>query len=268
MKFLISTIILVVAFAGAAAQPPAVTESKKTKTTKTTKTTPTKTTPANCGLPQICGQERWTVKTLTDADAHSVAMTPVDKKVSELYDSPAPAAGFNPDRRSQLEKQTFHVKAKLVGYKQELDPKKPLGKQGDHDFHIVIQDLQDATKTMVIEIPEPKCNGICASPVLAQVTQARKDFAAAFPATPPTIDFVVVQGNVEVEVTGVGFFDFAHRQTGLAKNCVELHPVLSVKFSGPGPFTAKVDKAHEPPKHPDSFFNCIPESKPSKGKTK
>src|SRR5258708_7783072 len=254
MKLLISSIILVVAFAGAAAQDPATKEAKKTSTTKTTptkttptKTTPTKTTPANCGLPQICGQERWTVKTLTDADAGSVAMTPVDKKVSDLYGAVAPgAAVFTPDRRSPLEKQTFHVKAKLVGYKQELDPKAAPGKQGDHDFHIVIQDLQDATKTMVIEIPEPKCNGICASPVLGQVTQARKDFAAAFPATPPSKDFVVVQGNVEVEVTGVGFFDFAHGQTALDKNCIELHPVLVVKLTGAGPFAAKKDPAQRP----------------------
>src|SRR5882724_2754543 len=205
MKLFISTVILAVASVGTMAQPPAATESKKTKTTKTTKTTPTKTTPANCGLPQICGQERWTVKTLTDADAGSVAMTPVDKKVAELYDSPAPtaASGFNPDHRAALKKQTFHVKAKLIGYKQELDK---TGK-GDRDFHIVIQDLApepDLTKvkTMIVEIADPRCNGICASPVLAQVAQARKDFAAAFPTTPPSTDFVVVQGNVEVEVTG------------------------------------------------------------------
>lgn len=28
-------------------------------------------------------------------------------------------------------------------------------------------------------------------------------------------------------MTGVSFFDFSHGQTGLAKNCIELHPELA-----------------------------------------
>src|SRR5258708_34222814 len=90
MKFLMNSIILVVAFPGAAAQDPATKEAKKTSTTKTTptrttptKTTPRKTTPANCGLPQICSQERWTVKTLTDAHGVAVVVTPVAKQASD-----------------------------------------------------------------------------------------------------------------------------------------------------------------------------------------
>ena len=47
-----------------------------------------------------------------------------------------------------------------------------------------------------------------------------------------------MQGDVEVDVTGVGFFDFAHGQVGLAKNCVELHPVLDINFTRAGPFEA------------------------------
>jgi Peptidase family S58 len=43
---------------------------------------------------------------------------------------------------------------------------------------------------------------------------------------------------VEVDVTGVGFFDFAHGQTGLAPNCIELHPVLAFDFSSPGAITS------------------------------
>jgi len=38
---------------------------------------------------------------------------------------------------------------------------------------------------------------------------------------------------VKVTVTGVGFFEFAHGQTGLAPNAIELHPVLGIEFSRP-----------------------------------
>jgi hypothetical protein len=36
--------------------------------------------------------------------------------------------------------------------------------------------------------------------------------------------------NGTATVTGVGFFDFPHGQTGVAPNAIELHPVL--RFSG------------------------------------
>jgi hypothetical protein len=36
--------------------------------------------------------------------------------------------------------------------------------------------------------------------------------------------------NLPVRVTGIGFFDFAHGQTGAAPNQIELHPVLDIRF--------------------------------------
>src|SRR5438874_8825121 len=36
--------------------------------------------------------------------------------------------------------------------------------------------------------------------------------------------------HVRVYVTGVGFFDFKHGQSGVAPNAIELHPVLSLTF--------------------------------------
>jgi hypothetical protein len=35
---------------------------------------------------------------------------------------------------------------------------------------------------------------------------------------------------VPVTVTGVGFFDRIHGQTGVAPNGIELHPVLDIQF--------------------------------------
>jgi len=88
----------------------------------------------------------------------------------------------------------------------------------------------------------------------------RSDFPTHFPSAPPESEFKVVRGNVEVDVTGVGFFDFAHGQTGLAPNCIELHPVLALEFSSPGPFQAIANLQARPRTHPRSFYHCIPEA--------
>ena len=124
----------------------------------------------------------------------------------------------------------------------------------------MIADLQDPAKTMVVEIPDPQCGGVCASPKLAEIEAARSDFPTHFPSAPPASEFKVVEGNVEVDVTGVGFFDFAHGQTGLAPNCIELHPVLAFDFASAGPFQAAPNPTAEPPTHPKSFYHCIPEA--------
>jgi len=42
-----------------------------------------------------------------------------------------------------------------------------------------------------------------------------------------------------VEITGIGFFDPAHKQTGRAPNNIEIHPILSIQFLGqPTPATS------------------------------
>jgi hypothetical protein len=201
---------------------------------------------AGCG--PKCGEERWAVKTLTDNDASKVNFSPIVKTVGDLAAVKAPNGNSETSRLDATEETTFKVQARLVGYKHETDG----------DFHIVIADLQNPSQTMIVEIPDPNCGGVCASPKLSDIKQARQDFAAQFPNAPPAPDFKVVQGNVVVEVTGVGFFDFAHGQTGLAQNCVELHPVLAFDFPTPGPFEAKDDAQAQPPKHPEEWYSCIP----------
>ena len=46
--------------------------------------------------------------------------------------------------------------------------------------------------------------------------------------TPGTSSFTQLHGTATI--TGVGFFDFKHGQTGVAPNAIELHPVVG--FSG------------------------------------
>jgi hypothetical protein len=205
-------------------------------------------TQAACG--PTCGEERWPVKTLTDSDASKVNFTPVPTTVAGLVAVPSPDGNSETSRLNTTEETTFEVRGRLVGYKHETDG----------DYHIVIADLQDPSVTMVVEIPDPACGGVCASPKLEEIKQARQQFVQPFPSSQPQPEFAVVQGNVEVDVTGVGFFDFAHGQTGLAQNCIELHPVLHISFAQPGPFTAKSNPSAEPAKHPEAWFHCIPRS--------
>lgn len=219
--------------------------------------------PRACG--PTCGQERWPVKTLTDNDAAAVNLNPdTSKTVADLWSLPAPTTSSENTRLNATEKQAFTIRARLVGYKKEFDPKTH---KGDRDFHIVIADLQDPSKTMVVEIPDPTCGGVCASPQLQKISDSRNEFASKFPNDPPATEFKVVQGDVQVDVTGVGFFDFAHGQTGLAKNCVELHPVIAISFAEAGPFTAKTDHAAEPPTRPKTWYACIPEARSKSGST-
>jgi len=45
---------------------------------------------------------------------------------------------------------------------------------------------------------------------------------------PSSSHFTSISGSASV--TGVGFFDFLHGQTGVAPNGVELHPVLRFRL--------------------------------------
>jgi hypothetical protein len=38
-----------------------------------------------------------------------------------------------------------------------------------------------------------------------------------------------IQPGDKVVAVGIGFFDFAHRQTGRARNYIELHPLIALR---------------------------------------
>jgi hypothetical protein len=187
------------------------------------------TTPSSCGTK--CGVERWPLKTLTDSEAvvfqNAVA---TETTVPKLISEPAPAKLTNV--RAPLEKQFFHLKALLIGWKEELGSAAPPGstKGGvpDHDFHIVIADPANTKTQMIIEVPDPACQAVCSSKFLDKIKTARS--AVSSQLGPPTANIVELPKPWLVEVTGPALFDFAHGQDGLAKNCIEIHPVLEIKF--------------------------------------
>jgi hypothetical protein len=175
-----------------------------------------KTIAAQCGV--HCGTERWAVKTLTDDDSSSVNTTPEEQTVHQLVSQPRPRGTLPPNNRTPLELKTFKVTAQLVGYKTETD----------QDFHVVIADLDHPTETMIVEIPSKDCSGACASGHTDDFDKARQviiDLIGEFTGT----GLLRPQELTAVEVTGVGFFDFCHGQTGVARNVIELHPVLNIK---------------------------------------
>jgi len=160
-----------------------------------------------CGT--YCGTERWSVKTLSDADRDKVDFTSKEATVGWLVSQEHPAQSPADQRIGPIETQTYKVRARLISYKLEQDG----------DFHIVIADVEDPGKTMIAEIPSPDCAGACASGRTEEFRKAR----AVLTALPEEVARVIVV------VTGVGFFDFLHGQTGAAPNGIELHPVLKVE---------------------------------------
>jgi len=94
--------------------------------------------------------------------------------------------------------------------------------ESDVDYHIVVQD--ENGNTMVTEIPCPCCVA-AVSPFASAIANARQQFDAHLTAT---TFFQSV--SIPVQITGVGFFDFIHGQTGVAPNGIELHPILDIRF--------------------------------------
>jgi hypothetical protein len=170
------------------------------------------------GAQQHCGQERWSVKTGTDSDAGSVNLSsPQSATISQLIGLAPPSPIPPANRFAPTEKTVFVVNATLTDYKLEG------GAKGDSDYHLVLQD--DQGHTMIAEIPSPGCVG-AGSLFAAQIANARAEFDGHFTATTS-----FQTANVPVQVTGVGFFDFAHGQHGAAPNIIELHPILDITFT-------------------------------------
>src|SRR6266853_6400131 len=163
-------------------------------------------------LASACGKERWSVKTVTDKDAAKVQETPTPGTINQLRQIAAPInPNLRPDSRySPTELTTYEVTGYITLIKAEAD----------QDYHIVLAD--DAGRTMIVESTHPDC--ALKSRFKTEIDQARVALDQAFkgPITKP------MKMRKLVTVTGVGFFDHIHGQTGVAPNGIELHPILQV----------------------------------------
>jgi hypothetical protein len=159
-----------------------------------------------------CGKERWSVKVVTDKDAAKVQDVPTPATINQLRQIAAPInPNLRPDSRyGPTELTTYEVTGYITLIKAEAD----------QDYHIVLTD--ENRRTMIVESTHPDC--ALKSRFKAEITQVRAALDKAFrgPITKP------MKMKKLVTVTGVGFFDHLHHQTGVAPNGIELHPILHV----------------------------------------
>jgi hypothetical protein len=80
---------------------------------------------------------------------------------------------------------------------------------------------------MIVEFPDVRCEGARDSIKKHALARARQDLIAA--CGEATSSFQTLHGSASV--TGVGFFDLLHGQTGISPNGIELHPVLSFRHA-------------------------------------
>jgi hypothetical protein len=160
-----------------------------------------------------CGVERWSIKTGTDSGASSINLgTYVSTTIYNMLQSAHPATLPANSRIAPRETTQYRLSGTLTKYVRE----------GDSDYHLVMQD--GAGRTMIIEIPAPNCVG-AGSPFGPGVANARRQFDARFTATTS-----FKSTSTPVTVRGVGFWDFLHGQTGVAPNGIEIHSVLDITF--------------------------------------
>jgi hypothetical protein len=158
----------------------------------------------------VCGVELWSLKTLSDPQRRLVRLSPRTTTVRAINARPMPSSP--PRRRDRFERQVWHVKAQIVEYRLE----------DDGDIHMV---LFDRGAYMIAEMPTAAC--------LPPTTRDRRAIVLArrrFENACGTTDFSWHQLGAVAYISGVGFWDFPHGQTGAARNYAEVHPVTAVRI--------------------------------------
>jgi hypothetical protein len=120
-----------------------------------------------------------------------------------------------------VERRTYRVHARLVEARYLGD------RREDHDIHLVIG-APGGQREMVVEVTDVTCPGAASSFARDRMLAGRAEFEKACGGLPPQ-RFVAYQGSATI--VGVGFFDRRHGQGGLARNGIELHPVLRFQSS-------------------------------------
>ena len=161
-----------------------------------------------------CGVERWSIKTGTDSAASSINFTAQGTTISTLRGVPVPA-GFS----SSSPRFTYAGSPEIQNYQLTNVTLTQYKLENDSDYHLILQD--SAGNTMIAEIPYPGC--FSGGSFASSVNTARNAFDAKY-----AVSTSFQTANDIVTVTGVGFFDVLHGQTGVAPNGIELHSVLSI----------------------------------------
>lgn len=170
----------------------------------------------SCGV--HCGTERWKVKSANDTTVGTIDPTEVTKTVHWMRTRTRPTSLPNFTRLVGVERMTFKIRGVVLGFK----------KEDDKDFHVILAQSTNHSRTMIIEFKDVQCSDVCSSTFRDQIRQARDDFIARF--GQPTTSFKMLDDPVLVEIVGIGFFDRMHGQRGRAlPSGLEIHPVIKFR---------------------------------------
>ena len=165
-----------------------------------------------------CGVERWAVKTCYDADTMNVkfnTIVPTTIAYQRSLTKPTlPPQGDNTTRLT-VEDTVYSLDCYIIQTKLE----------SDLDYHVEISTIGNTSETMVAEIVNPECPNIINTSRYTIFKTLRDWYTATFS---PTTSFKPI--GVSVHITGVGFFDFLHGQTGIPPNGREIHPILTMSL--------------------------------------
>lgn len=166
-----------------------------------------------------CGVWRWDIKTLTDSEGPALlSLTPEHTTITELNQLTRPEHVGTNDPRFDDEKRLVTVTGKIIAHKR-------LSGDGDHDYHIVVQSPDGSTQ-LIAEIPSPDCPEIFGDSVLHEFfTELRGNYVDLFGT--PTTSLKQLE-PVEVEITGVPFWDMSAHGSGHSENGIEIHPVTGI----------------------------------------
>jgi hypothetical protein len=200
-----------------------------------------------------CGVERWGVKTLADPLARKINFTPKATTIGSLHGRIV-LPGLR--RHRGVETRTFRLRAALVEMKLEEDS----------DIHLVMADPRDSRLTMIAEFPAASCTAGASRQARSKMSRARAALVSS--CGQPTSSFARLEGMATI--SGVGFFDALHGQTGFAPNGIELHPVVgftqvSCRRAGAPPPPPPGPPPPPPPSgncHPSYPTVCIPPAPP------
>ena len=164
------------------------------------------------------GTERWPIKVMADKASNQINPQPKTLTVADLIQLPTDPVGTSTPRHG-VEMATYRVVCGIKEYTVE----------SDSDIHLVLFDLNDPTKTMVAEIPNPSCKSVDKSGRKSYYKNDRTNFLTY------TTDGMFHENGKkysvktgQYELIGVGFIDFPHGQLGKAPNNLEIHPVLKI----------------------------------------
>jgi hypothetical protein len=158
-----------------------------------------------------CGVELWPLKTLSDPQRGLVNLHPRNTSVRAINALPRPYPTPR-TRNTVYERRAWRVKAQIVHFKLE----------DDSDIHLV---LYWGGRYMIAEMPFAGC--------LPRTTRDRRAIVVARVGFVrrcgfPTSDWQSL--GAVAYLSGVGFWDVPHGQTGAARNYAELHPVTALRI--------------------------------------